>query len=277
MEFTAPFAVTPDRVHVDIQEAENGPVVVMLHGWGSSSALMRPLADRLAPSARIVSVDFPGHGQSPPPHAAWDIPSHAALVRHVLEHTVAARHASSERPVIVVGHSNGGRVALHLMSEPDPPAAVSALVLIAPSGIRRTRTASTRFKAGLARVLKAPFRILPGPLRDAGLDWLRHSLLWKALSSSDYQSLDGVMRETFVKCVNHYVEDRLDRIHVPVLVFRGDADDAITAEQVDRLVAGVPDAGLYTIPGAGHYAHLDAPDVVVEGIRSFFPSGPANP
>lgn len=262
MEFTAPYAVTPDRVHVEIQEAENGPVVVMLHGWGSSSALMRPLADRLAPGARIVSIDFPGHGQSPPPHAAWDIPSHAALVRHLI--------GDSGRPVILVGHSNGGRVALHLMSEPDPPAAVSALVLIAPSGIRRTRSVSTRLKAGLARMLKAPFRILPGPLRDFGLDWLRHSLLWKALSSSDYQALDGVMRETFVKCVNHYVEDRLDQIRVPVLIFRGEEDDAITAEQMDRLVAGLPDAGLYTVPGAGHYAHLDAPDVVVEGIRSFF-------
>jgi pimeloyl-ACP methyl ester carboxylesterase len=235
---------------------------------------MRPLADRLAASARIVSLDFPGHGQSPVPHEAWDIPAHAALVRHVLEHTVAARHASSERPVILVGHSNGGRVALHLMSETDPPAAVRALVLVAPSGIRRQRTASTRIKAGLARTLKAPFQVLPRPLRDLGLDWLRHSLVWKALSSADYQALDGVMRETFVKCVNHYVEDRLDRIHVPVLVFRGDGDDAITAEQVDRLVAGLPDAGLYTVPGAGHYAHLDAPDIVAEGIRSFFPAHP---
>ncbi|MEQ9104037.1 MAG: alpha/beta hydrolase [Rhodothermales bacterium] len=261
--------MTPDRVHVDIQEAENGPVVLMLHGWGSSSALMRPLVDRLAGSARIVSVDFPGHGQSPPPHTAWDIPAHAALVRRLVE--------DSRRPVILVGHSNGGRVALHLLSEPDPPEAVTALVLIAPSGIRRKRTASTRFKAGLARVLKAPFQVLPGSLRALGVDWLRHSLLWKALSSSDYQALDGVMRETFVKCVNHYVEDRLDRIGVPVLIFRGDGDDAITAEQVDRLVSGLPDAGLYTVPGAGHYAHLDAPDVVTEGIRSFFPAGRTNP
>lgn len=225
----------------------------------------------------VVSVDFPGHGRSPEPHAPWDVPAHAALVRHIIEYCSPGVDGPARRPVILVGHSNGGRVALHVMSMPDAPASVRALVLIAPSGIRRTRTLKTRFKSGLARVLKAPFQILPRTIRDFGLDWLRHSLVWKQLSSSDYQALKGVMRETFVMCVNHYVEDRLGDVHVPVLVFRGDSDDAITAEQVNTLVAGLPDAGLFTVPGAGHYAHLQAPEAVVSAIRTFFPEpGPGH-
>lgn len=260
VEVTIPGARTPDRVHVDIRGSDRDTSILLLHGWGSSSELMAPLAVRLEKDFRVISVDFPGHGRSPAPHAAWDIPAHAFLVQQLLT------QYASERTVIV-GHSNGGRVALHMMTQANAPRNVRALVLVAPSGIRRKRSAGFYVRSWSARILKAPFSFMPGPIRDFGLDWLRHSLVWKLLSSSDYQSLEGVMRETFVQCVNHYVEDILPRIGVPVVVLRGDADDAISDDQVQRLVKRLPDAGLVTLPGAGHYAHLDAPDAVVAAIH----------
>jgi len=260
MEVTLPGAAAPDRVHVDIRGSVDAATVLLLHGWGSSSELMAPLAARLEKDFRVISVDFPGHGRSPDPHTAWDIPAHAFLVRHLL-----AQHASEQ--TVIVGHSNGGRVALHMMSQTDAPPNVHALVLVAPSGIRRKRSFGFHARSWTARILKAPFAIMPGPVRDFGLDWLRHSLVWKLLSSSDYQTLEGVMRETFVHCVNHYVEDALPQVHVPVVVLRGDVDEAISDDQVQRLVGRLPDAGLVTLPGAGHYAHLDAPDAVVAAIR----------
>ena len=264
VEVSIPGARVPDRVHVDIRGSDGDRSVILLHGWGSSSELMAPLATRLENDFRVISVDFPGHGRSPVPHTPWDIPAHALLVEHLLE-----RYGSEH--TIIVGHSNGGRVALHMMAQSDAPATVRALVLVAPSGIRRRRTVGFYVRSWTARILKAPFALMPGPVRNFGLDWLRHSLVWKLLSSSDYQTLEGVMRETFVQCVNHYVEDVLSRISVPVVVLRGDADDAISDNQVQRLVAGLDDAGLVTLPGAGHYAHLDAPDAVTAAVHEVSP------
>ena len=43
--------------------------------------------------------------------------------------------------------------------------------------------------------------ILPNPLREKALSWLRSTELWKSLGSSDYSKLSGVMRETFVKSI----------------------------------------------------------------------------
>jgi pimeloyl-ACP methyl ester carboxylesterase len=146
---------------------------------------------------------------------------------------------------------------------------VERLVLIAPSGIAPERSWSVRLRSGLASALKAPFAALPEPVRDPAMDWLRHSLVWRLLGSSDYNALKGVMRETFVRTVNHHVDDVVDRIDVPTLVFWGTEDPAVSRRQVQALEAAIPDCGLVELDGAGHYAHLDRPATVLRATRHF--------
>ena len=249
-----------DGLPVEVLGKEAGPTVLLLHGWGSSMAHMRPLARLLATDFRVVMLDFPGHGSAPEPAEPWDMDRHADLVQAVIdEHT--------DGPVLVVGHSNGGRIALFTMARPSTPDRVRALLLLGPSGTRRPRRPSWYLKTALARTLKAPFAILPRPLRDFGLDWLRHSLLWRALSSSDYAATSGVMRETFIRCVNTYLENVLPRVGTPTVILRGAHDEAITPAQIDTMVRLLPDAGAHEVEGAGHYVQLDAPDIVAAAVR----------
>ena len=217
---------------------------------------MIPVAQQLPASIRTVAIDFPGHGQSPEPHTALNVADHIELIKSVLDQLGIKRFA-------LVGHSNGGRISLQWASETSEP---EFLVLIAPSGIRRKRTAAYYVRFWTARILKAPFQILPNPVRDFGLDWLRHSLIWKLLGSSDYRALSGVMRETFVLTVNHYLEHVLADISCPVLIYRGSADDAISHDQVLKLRDGLQDGGLYEFDGAGHYVQLEHADAIAGGV-----------
>lgn len=250
----------PVRVHLEVYGAEDAARILVLHGWGASAELMRPLLEGLRKDYRVAAIDFPGHGKSPLPPSGYGIPEHCEIVEQVVRHLGWTRFG-------IVGHSNGGRVSLAWTASLPEDLDVAWLVLIAPSGIRRRRTAGYYVRSWTARILKAPFFVLPGRLRAFGLDWLRHSLVWRYLGSSDYRALEGVMRETFVQTVNHYVDESLHDIRVPVLVLRGSDDEAITAEQVETLVAGLPDAGHMTIQYAGHYAQLDRPDVILAAIR----------
>lgn len=240
--------------------------VVLLHGWGSSARLMDPIARGLEDRWRVYNVDLPGHGTAPVPAEIVDLGGHARAVAGLLRE-VAPNGAA------VVGHSNGGRIALRLASNPDTSALVRRLVLVSPSGMRRKRTLKYRIRHAVAIALKAPFSILPGRLRDFGLDWLRHTLVWRMLGSSDYRNLEGVMRDIFVRLVNSYLEDDLGRIGVPTLVFRGTNDEDVTDDQVRRLVDGVEDAGLVELPGAGHYGYMDAPATFLAGTRHFLEDG----
>ena len=249
-------------LHLDVHGPETGAPVLLLHGWGSNAQLMRPVADALADRYRLYNLDLPGHGLSPPPPEPWGVPEHAALVRRLLEERIGA-------PTTLVGHSNGGRIALYMASEPDSSPLIQRLVLVSPSGIAPRRTWKYHAKKNLARGLKAPFEILPGSLRAYGLDWLKHSLVWRALGSSDYRTLDGVMRDTFVKTVSCHLDDRLHRIVVPVLLFWGDRDEAVSRQQMQVLEDRIPDAGLVILHDAGHYGYLDDAATFVAATRCF--------
>jgi pimeloyl-ACP methyl ester carboxylesterase len=77
------------------------------------------------------------------------------------------------------------------------------------------------------------------------------------------------MRETFVRTVNFHLDDRLDRIRVPVLIIWGDRDTAVVRRQVDTMAQRIPNAGLVVLPGAGHYGFIDAPAAYAAAVRSF--------
>ena len=265
------------QMHADVSGPEGGRPVLLLHGWGSSAALMaaagRPLAE--APDGpdggramRVHALDLPGHGRTPPPPRlpsgeAWGVPEYAALVAHYIRENGLA-------PVPVVGHSNGGRIALTMASDEATAGLISKLVLVSPSGVTPPRSAGYHARRAYVALLKAPFRLVPaGPRRERGLAWLRTTVYWRLVSSGDYAQASDAMRETFVKTVNHHVDGRLGQIRVPTLVLWGDADTAVVRAQVDALARGIPDAGLLVLPGAGHYGYLDAPDTYAAAVGHF--------
>ena len=255
-------------MHADVRGPEDAPPVLLLHGWGSSAALMEAAGRPLVETHRVHALDLPGHGRTPAPPRlpdgqAWGVPEYAALVAHYIR-------ANGLAPVPVVGHSNGGRIALTLATDNATDGLISRMVLVSPSGVTPPRPASYHLKRAYVSALKAPFRLLPAsPLRDRALAWLRTTLYWRLVSTGDYAAASDAMRETFVKTVNHLVDDRLARVRVPTLLIWGDADTAVVRQQMETLEREIPDAGLLVLPGAGHYGYLDAFDTYAAAVTSF--------
>jgi len=261
--------VTYADLHIDVRGPDDGPPVVLLHGWGSHARNMKPVADALSDRYRTHTVDLPGHGESPPPPAPWGVPEHADLILAYVTEQIG-------QPVTIFGHSNGGRIGL-FMAATDPYADVVArLVLVSPSGMTSERSWSTRAKALLAKVLKAPIIALPSPIREPAEDWLRHSVVWRALGSSDYNQASGVMRETFVKTVTHTLDGPVHRIDIPTIIFWGTEDTAITRGQIDALEQALSNCGVVPLEGAGHYGYLDEPSTVIPATRHFLENTPAH-
>ena len=240
----------------------SGSPVLLLHGWGSSAARMAPIAQALSSDYRIMNIDLPGHGHSPTPTEVIGIPEHAALIKEIID-------AHIGEPVTIVGHSNGGRIALYMASHQVYKPLIRHLVLVSPSGVTPDRSIGYHARRTIATLLKAPFRLVPEPLRAYGLDWLRHSLAWRALGSSDYRALEGVMRNVFVRMVTHHLDEHVQAIEVPVLLFRGDRDTAISQRQMEYLVDAIPDAGLVVLENAGHYGYMDDFATFIAATRHF--------
>src|SRR5581483_2759311 len=65
------------------------------------------------------------------------------------------------------------------------------------------------------------------------------------------------------------ITGRLGEIKVPALVIHGDKDAAIRLDLAEQLAAGLGNAELVVVPGAGHAANLTHPEAVNPAIERF--------
>jgi len=221
------------------REEGSGCDVLFLHGWGVDMTTFDPVIKRMAEHCHCVALDFPGFGKTPEPDRPWTSVDFAAFTREFIQKT------GLNKPVIV-GHSNGGRTALRLLG--DGYENVSRLVLLGAAGLkpkpsltRRIRTAV--FKCGKA-VLSLPF-----------LKGMREKLADR-LGSDDYKKASPLLKRTLVNVLNEDLRPLLPNIKVPTLLVWGEADTAVPLSDARIMEKEIPNAGLVSYPGCGHYAFL---------------------
>lgn len=84
-----------------------GPVMIWLHGFLESSSMWHSLAPHFSKTQRIVTLDFPGHGNTPCAQEDHSMEFFASIVATLMEHL----HITE---ATIVGHSMGGYVAMAL-------------------------------------------------------------------------------------------------------------------------------------------------------------------
>lgn len=246
------------RVFADVSSSDDGRETVFLHGWGRDRHDFAAVVDRVP--GRVVSVDLPGFGTSPPPPEAWGAAEYAALVADALDE-LAAKDAPPAAPDgavsrVLVGHSFGGRVATALAA--DRPDLASGLVLVGVPLLRREGGGTA--PAPAFRLGRALHR--RGLISEARMESLR-----QRYGSADYRAAAGVMRAVLVRVVGESYEDELGRLRCPLEMVWGDDDTAApvaVARRAARLVAG---SQLDVIGGVGHDVHRERPDAVASAVE----------
>jgi pimeloyl-ACP methyl ester carboxylesterase len=230
----------------------DGPArVVALPGWRRTSAdfaaVLEPLARQGIGS---VALDLPGFGASPAPPEAWGRADYAKAVAAVLPELAP--------PVIVLGHSHGGGVALCLAA--GWPDAVAGLVV---TGSPLIRPAAARGRKPPVQFRAARWLHRRGLLSDERMEALRRSH-----GSADYRAATGVMRDVFVRVVNESYEEQLAAVKCPVeLVWA--ADDAEVPVAIAEQAQEILDRGRLTVlPSGGHLTPLTQPDVLREKVAA---------
>jgi pimeloyl-ACP methyl ester carboxylesterase len=237
------------------ESGEGGPVVLALHGWARThrdfDAVLRPVE---GPELASVAVDLPGFGATPPPTEPWGSAEYAACVEPVLEEMA--------RPVVVLGHSFGGRVAVHLAaSRPD---AVRALVL---TGVPLLRLAPPRRPPLAYRAVRAAHRA--GLVGEERMERAR-----RRHGSADYAAASGVMRQVHSRVVAEGYEEQLEALSCPVTLVWGDDDAtvpiAVAEAALERLRGGkCASAELVVLPHAGHLVPISAPGALRDSLSRY--------
>lgn len=245
-----------------------GKPVLILHGWGSDSKVMMPMARQIHDIRTSYLIDFPGFGKSPEPNIPWKVDDYADIIEEFIT------NVPDEIKIDLIVHSFGARVALKLLTRPAISTRIENVVFTGAAGLKPKRSTSFYFRKYTAKTLKLPFYLLPQKQREKGLEKLRETALWKSLSSSDYQKLGGVMRQTFVACVNEYLDHLLPKIEQEILLIWGENDTATPLDQGKRMEKLFKKSALVVIDGAGHYAFLDKPKHFTSILKAYLE--PAN-
>ncbi len=228
-----------------------GPTIVLLHGFTQNTDCWGLFADELAADHRVLAVDAPGHGRSG--HDDADLWRAADLIAATVE-----PHA----PVVVVGYSMGGRMALHLALA--HPTIVAGLVLIgATAGIDDDAERAVRRAADeqLAN------RIESEPLDDFIDSWLANPLFAgldadAACRNRRLQNRPAGLAASLRRCGTGSqtpLWNRLPELAGPVLLIAGSRDSKFSA-LAERMAAAMTSAAV-TVASveATHAVHLEQP------------------
>jgi len=235
--------------------------VLVLHGWRRTHADFDPVIAAADAQVGAVAPDLHGFGATPAPPAPWGSPDYARALCGLFDETGVL----ADR-VVVVGHSFGGRVALHLWEL--VPDRIERMVLtgvpLLPRSDRRARVA-VRYRLG-----RRLHRL--GLLGEPRMESLR-----QRYGSPDYRAASGVMREVFVRILHEDYRRVASAVGCPVDLVWGADDAEVPLAVAERAVGLFPSASLAVIPGVGHLLPTEAPAElarIVSGDRTGAPGAP---
>lgn len=219
--------------------------VVYLHGWKRNlhdfDAARAALAQADPSTPASVAVDLPGFGTSPPPQRPGGATHYAEMVEALIDE-------ACDVPVVLVGHSFGGRVAVALAHR--RPADVAALVL---TGVPLMNPRSEAPK------LPMSYRMLRWAANHGLIASDRLEAARQRRGSDDYRNATGVMRDVLVAVVNESYEPMLKGVTSPVMLVWGERDTDVPPAQATRAESTLADARLTIVAGAGHFVPTEAP------------------
>lgn len=213
------------------------------------------LARVLDPGDRVLALDLPGNGKRWGEASPWSVAAMAEAVRH----EVARRHI--DRPLVLVGLSLGGMVALHWAAQ--QPQRIAGCVAINTS-LGRYALPWQRLRPSAASQLAAllpPW--VPMQAREAGVLQLtshrRHdaALLarWTAFAEEAPTAPANAGRQLVAAAC---YRGPASAPQVPVLLLAS-TKDRLVSPQCSRALAAAWRVPLQEHPWAGHDLPLDAP------------------
>lgn len=225
------------KIHYEKSGSKNRSVI-LLHGWGQNTLMMKPIADHLSQFFTVYNLDFPGFGQSGIPQETWGVPTYS----NMLEQFIKINNIDDP---ILIGHSFGVRVAIYYAK--DHP--VSKMIFTGGAGILPKRSLTYYIRTYTYKALKA---VLSLP----GLGHVKEKMM-KNAGSEDYRALTGAMRSSFVEIVNLDLSPYLKDIQSNVLLVWGEHDDATPLWMGKQMERDIPNAGLAVFENDGHYAYFN--------------------
>ncbi len=218
--------------------------ILFLHGYLSSGKSFYNQLSFFARDFDVFAPDLKGFGDNadmPYPYSLDDYIDDVA--EYVYKHGLVKPH--------VVAHSFGGRITLKGVA--NKKLDFDKIVLTGCAGLKPKITLKKRVK-------KLCFSLAKRFIKKEKLT---------RFYSSDYLSLNEVMKQSFVKIVNEHLDEYLCHIQNQTLIINGDLDTETPLYMARRLNENILNSTLLVFKGASHFCFLDKPNKFNMEVKEF--------
>lgn len=234
------------------EDRGKGDVVIFLHGWGCDHKIFDSITTPLSLTHRVIAIDFPGFGESEEPDSVWGVEDYTRCFE------AFCRNLGITGPNLV-GHSFGGRVSILFASRNE----TGRIVLADAAGVKPRRSLKYYIKVYSYKLAKW---FILNVLHDEN----RMEAYRAKSGSSDYRNASPRMKAILSKVVNEDLKAEMPKIKAPTVLFWGTEDKATPMRDARIMDSLIPDTGLITVPGAGHFAFLENRGMFLSVLQNFF-------
>lgn len=255
--------------NVRILGAQDGPTIMLAHGFGCDQNLWRLVTERLVPDFRVVLFDHVGAGGADP--SAWDAARYASLAGYADDVLDIVRELDLH-DVVFVGHSVAAMIGV--LAVTADPGRFAKLVLLTPSP---RYLDDQGYRGGFSR---ADIDELLDSLESNYLGWSR-TMAPVIMGTPDRPELGDELTDSFCRtdpsCARVFArttflsDNRADLalVSVPTLVIEC-AHDSLAPREVGAYVhEHIDGSRLVTLDATGHCPHVSAPEPTAAAIAAF--------
>ena len=265
-----------DGLHLHWLEAgraDQGPAVLLLHGWPTSSFLWRNILPGMADGNRVIALDLPGFGHSDKPlNQTYNF----EFYRRTIDSFLAAQGI---RKLGLAVHDLGGPVGLYwaihnpdrveklallnTLVYPNPSWAVLAFVLAARTPVLNGYLVSRRGLKGAMKLGVDNRQVITDEVMEGVAQPFTSRAAQKALLKTARElNMGGFYR----------IAKALPDFDMPVRVIYGENDRILpdVAKTMARVKQDLPQAEVTSLPECGHFLQEEEPDWIAAELAAFF-------
>lgn len=221
--------------------------IYIIHGWSYNLDKWRNIKPFLR-SHGLDPVFLNVPGLTEPSDKVWDIDDYVGWLNKKLR---------GQKDIIVVGHSNGGRIALNFVNK--YPSKISKLILIDSAGVA-SRSLMSKLKLSVLYV----FSKIAKPFSSIKI--LR-KVFYKLIGARDYYEAPVNMRFTMQNMLAADKNLNLKQIKLPASIIWGRQDKITPLKMGKKMKKRIEGSSLFVIDGAKHAPMHTHPEQVADLIN----------
>lgn len=223
--------------------------IVILHGWTCSLDKWSRFIDLLEEGGFEVELPkIPGLTQES--NESWSLDKYTNWLKELLD--------KYENKIVLLGHSNGGRIAVNYAAK--YPNKLEKLILIDSAGIYHNELP--------IRLKRIVFKNLSNVGKRFTKSGVARKMLYKIAREGDYEQANENMKKTITNLINTDIKPILGEIKVPTLIIWGGNDKITSIKDAYLMNKLIKKSKLHIIKNARHSPFFTNFDEVIKIIKN---------